>query len=617
MRLWAAKFSMYALAWIVAFALAVAWSGSRPPHLYAAACLFLLVQASAAIWLGSFSELWRHTSLEDLVALVEGALLSTLTLVLIVTLMPWLRVGPMLVLADGAATLALLAPMRVSPRIFVEVIRPQLRTRRRAVVLAGGAERVDLELRRLQRSANQDRVVGLVLDGSPLDGARLRRHRVLSRDELERLLTRRQVEEVTLVPPASAEFVDELDRLCSKRGVSCRSAASLLALSALNGAAEQLLDRPAVDFADAAARGEIAGRRVLVTGAGGSIGSELARQIARRRPDVLVLADRSENALFHVERSIQAIDGNLPIEGHVLDVRDSAAVQRLFARHTPDVVFHAAAHKHVPLMERHPAEAVLNNVGGTRIVSEAAAGFGARSFVFISTDKAVRPSSVMGVTKRIGELWVRQMAGESDTRFVSVRFGNVLGSNGSVLPIFIEQVQRGGPVTVTHSEMTRFFMSIGEACKLVLSAAARGRGGEVFVLDMGQPVRILDLARRVIERAGLRPDEDVPIVFSGVRPGEKLSEQMLSSEEERIARVADGVWTVMHDQQPGADLVERIDRLLMTARSGDDFSVLSLLHELVPEYSGAQPDEGARPDHLDDDGDAVPRAIEVSLSASH
>jgi FlaA1/EpsC-like NDP-sugar epimerase len=233
---------------------------------------------------------------------------------------------------------------------------------------------------------------------------------------------------------------------------------------------------------------------------------------------------------------------------------------------------------------------VLNNVGGARVVAQAAHGHGAEGFVFISTDKAVRPTSIMGATKRIGELYVRALAARSSTRFVSVRFGNVLGSNGSVLPIFIEQVQRGGPITVTHRDMTRFFMSIPEACRLVLRASARGRGGELYVLEMGFPLRIVDLAARVIERAGLRPGEDVPIVFSGPRPGEKLSEEIMSNRERASARVADGVWSVEIEELSLDRLSTDLDELLEIAESGDELAVRDRLAQLLPEFGAPDPE---------------------------
>jgi FlaA1/EpsC-like NDP-sugar epimerase len=592
MQVWVAKALIYLLAWVVALALAIAFTGLHPVHLLWTGALFLFVKSAAVLGLGNFRELWRHTSLADLVALVGGALGSSLVLLGLVALAPGLGTPPALVAVDFAVGLALLAPLRVLPRLYHELLRPRLKTPARTVVLAGRADLVDLELRRIHRQPGcRERVAGLLLDGPPLAGARLHRLRVYGRDELARLLASGQVSEVSLVPPASPTFAGTVQQLCRRHGVACRSSASLLALGELLHDAQQLLSRRSSVALDATVMDAVSGRVVLVTGAGGSIGSELARQLVELRPSRLILVNRGENALFHAERELQAItDSRCHLVSQVLDVRDQAAVQRLFARERPDVVFHAAAHKHVPLMERHPSEAVLNNVGGTRAVAEAAQGYGTQRFVFISTDKAVNPSSVMGATKRLGELYIRGVSQRTDARFVSVRFGNVLGSNGSVLPLFIEQVQRGGPVTVTHPQMTRYFMSIPEACQLVLRAASRGRGGELFVLDMGEPMRIVELAERVIERAGLRAGEDVPIVFSGPRPGEKLAEQLMSANEIRSASGRDGVWTVSVDDLPFEQLLADLDELMEVARAGDDHGVRRLLAELVPEFRAAQRD---------------------------
>ena len=593
MQLRLAKLGIFIFVWLAALALASGWTGFRPNNMLAVAGLFIGVKLLTVIALGSFDELWSHTSLEDLVVLLGGTLLATLTL------MATLAIGsslapPRLALADGVLTLALLAPLRVMPRIYYELLRPRLLGRHaRGVVLAGRAELIDLELRRMRRHPEvKERVAGLVIDGPPLVGALMHRVRVLGDSELHKLIDGGLVHEVALVAPASAAFAASLQELCSAARVPCRSAASLLALSDLLSSAEQLLDRPPVTSEDPEVARAIAGRCVLVTGAGGSIGRELSLQILRCRPRKLVLVNRGENALFHTERALAAANrAGCAVEGHILDVRSEAAVQRLFARHRPELVFHAAAHKHVPLMERHPAEAVLNNVGGMRAVAEAAHGHGADGFVFISTDKAVHPTCVMGVTKRLGELFVRALMQRSRTRFMSVRFGNVLGSNGSVLPLFIEQVQRGGPVTVTHEEMTRYFMSIPEACRLVLCAATHGAGGELFVLDMGKATRIVDLAARVIERAGLRPGEDVPIVFCGPRPGEKLAEQLMFAGERPRATQTQGIWSVAIEQRGLDELNAQLDELLALAATGDDASVRRYLSTLVSDFRVPREDE--------------------------
>ena len=585
MRWWLLKSAICLLAFWSALALALTLTNTRSHHPLILIGIFTAVQLATTGLLGSFHELWSHTSLEDLVALVAESTLSTLTLAATLLAAPSLGT-PQVAFVDGGLALVFVAALRVAPRIWREVVRPRWAGRSRAVLLVGRPELVDLELRRLRRQpAGPDRVAGLVLDGPPLDGSRMHRLRILSRPEVERLMAARRVHEVTMVPPTSGAFSSGLQKLCNVHRVPFRPAASLLALTELVHSAEQLLERTSQREPDAPGREAITGKTVLVTGAGGSIGSELSLQLLACRPRKLILVNRGENSLFHAERALAAANEcDCEIEGHVLDVRNEAAVQRLFARYRPQLVYHAAAHKHVPLMERHPSEAVLNNVGGARVVAQAAHGYGAEGFVFISTDKAVRPTSIMGATKRIGELYVRALAARSTTRFVSVRFGNVLGSNGSVLPIFIEQVQRGGPVTVTHAEMTRYFMSIPEACRLVLRASVRGRGGELYVLEMGRPMRIVDLAARVIERAGLRPGEDVPITFSGTRPGEKLNEELMSTSERASARVADGVWSVDIEELSLDRLGLDLDELLEVAETGDDLEVRRRLSMLLPEF---------------------------------
>jgi FlaA1/EpsC-like NDP-sugar epimerase len=611
------KSGICVLAWLCALALAIVWTNASPNHLFLMVALFVTVKLVVLGLLGCFDELWTHTSLEDLVVLSIGVAASSLVLICVLGTAPMLG-PPKVAFADGALTLAFLSGVRIVPRVYWELVRPRLQARAaRAVVLAGRAEPVDLELRRLRRlPSHKVRVAGLVIDRPPADGGRLHRLRIIGHPELEDLFARRRVDEVTVVPPTTPEFTSNLERLCAAHRVPLRPAASLLALSELARSADQLLDRPSSAGRGAAPSPQslIEGRCVLVTGAGGSIGRELVLQILGHRPGRLLLVNRGENGLFHAERAVDAANvSRCQVDSFVLDVRCDDAVQRLFARHRPELVFHAAAHKHVPLMERHPCEAVLNNVGGMRAVAHAAHGHRADAFVFISTDKAVHPSSVMGATKRLGELYVRAMAVTSTTRFVSVRFGNVLGSNGSVLPIFIEQVQRGGPVTVTHSEMTRYFMSIPEACRLVLRAVALGEGGELFVLDMGRPTRIVDLAARVIERAGLLPGEDIPIVFSGTRPGEKLAEELMTHEERRSARQEDGVWTVDVDAAPLDRLGAELDELLAVAHSGDDLAVRQQLAKLLPDYRTAD----AHDDGIEADGDdaAVARRPPRSLLA--
>ncbi len=343
----------------------------------------------------------------------------------------------------------------------------------------------------------------------------------------------------------------------------------------------------------------LAGKVVLVSGAGGSIGSEICRQAMKFCPRRLLVLDRAENSLFEIDRELKERWLGADIVPVVADICDGRRIEQVFHDQRPDVVFHCAAHKHVPMMEANPGEAVKNNVFGTRVIADAALANGVGAFVMVSTDKAVNPTSVMGATKRCAELYIQSLnqgsslrvrGGNSNhkTRFVAVRFGNVLGSSGSVVPIFKKQIEAGGPVTVTHPDMRRYFMTIPEASQLVMQAGALGQGGEIFVLDMGEPMKILDLAREMIRRSGLRPDEDIAIEFSGIRPGEKLYEELSLENEETLATSHEKirVWQLPPAKQ------QQVERMLQTLEAivdGRRDEVVEALRRCVGEYqpSGA------------------------------
>jgi FlaA1/EpsC-like NDP-sugar epimerase len=359
-------------------------------------------------------------------------------------------------------------------------------------------------------------------------------------------------------------------------------------------AIEDLLGREPVQLDELLINGSIRNEVVMVTGAGGSIGSELCRQVCRFAPKRLVLVERFENALFEIHRELHKEHPTLDIAPCIADVTDAARMEHVFERHHPSVVFHAAAHKHVPMMESNPGEAVKNNVGGTRLLANLSDRFGVARFVLVSTDKAVNPTSVMGATKRVAEIYTQALGQRSKTRFVTVRFGNVLGSNGSVIPIFKEQIARGGPLTVTHPEMKRYFMTIPEASQLVLQAGAMGDGGEIFILDMGEPVKIIELARDLIRLSGLRPDEDIAINVSGIRPGEKLFEELSTDTEHADKTKHPKIFIGRIAPNPWADASRGIEQLVELVDSDGD-KVRSALHALVPEYSGASSGVSAEP----------------------
>jgi FlaA1/EpsC-like NDP-sugar epimerase len=327
----------------------------------------------------------------------------------------------------------------------------------------------------------------------------------------------------------------------------------------------------------------LAGKTVLVTGAGGSIGSELCRQIARSGPAQLLLLGHGENSIYHIHQELVAREPAIDLVPLIADTRDAGRLATIFDRFRPDVVVHAAAHKHVPLMQWNPEEAVSNNVEGTKVLVETCERSNVQTFVMISTDKAVNPTSVMGATKRIAEHIVQAAAARTGRRYVAVRFGNVLGSRGSVVPLFQRQIEAGGPVTVTHPDVRRYFMTIPEAVQLVLQSAALGRGGEVFVLDMGEPVRIVDLARDMIRLAGLEVGEDIEIAFTGLRPGEKLYEELFFDDEHHARTVHEKVFVSRNGHGPGCPLDTALDCLLDAAQSQDRAALYACIRDLVPE----------------------------------
>ena len=353
-----------------------------------------------------------------------------------------------------------------------------------------------------------------------------------------------------------------------------------------------LLGRPTVNLATPELQRFLAGKKVLVTGAGGSIGSEICRQSLKFCPSRLILLDQAENALFEIDRELNHRWVGANIMPYVADITDARRIRQVFAAEQPQVIFHCAAHKHVPMMELHPGEAIKNNVVGTRVVADESAASGASAFVLVSTDKAVNPTSVMGAAKRCAELYVQSLnSPDCRTRFVAVRFGNVLGSSGSVVPIFRKQIEAGGPVTVTHPEMKRFFMTIPEASQLVMQAGAIGRGGEIFVLDMGEQVKILDLAIEMIRRSGLRPHEDIIIQFTGIRPGEKLFEELAGQNEQTqpTSHAKIRIW-----QLPPAQLAQtrRMIESLSAVVHEPRQRIIAALRDAVVEY---RPDGVAEP----------------------
>lgn len=459
------------------------------------------------------------------------------------------------------------------------------------VVLYGAGEAGLITLRALEREGSANyRTIAFVDDDPQKAGKRLEGVRIEPVATLPRLLKDGQVDQVIIT-------VQRPDPENRRNVVDLAMAAGAQVLTVppvhhwINGQLssgqirevriEDLLGRAPIRMDDGPVRGRFAGRRVLVTGAAGSIGSELVRQLTSMDAH-LTLVDIAESALYDLEMELKR-KGREAESCVVADVRDHGSMDRLFGRTRPEVVFHAAAYKHVPLMEGRPTEAVLTNIGGTRVMADLAVAHAVKEFILISTDKAVNPTSVMGATKRTAELYVATLTGKG-TAFITTRFGNVLGSNGSVIPLFRRQIAEGGPVTVTDPDVTRYFMTIPEACRLVLEAATMGHGGEIYVFDMGQAVRIADLADRMIRLSGKEPGRDIQVVHTGLRPGEKRFEELLNDQESTMATHHPRILIGKVRSADPAEVLGTVEELLAAARAGDAGTCVAGMKRLIPEY---------------------------------
>ena len=598
---WAMHIVLIPAAYYAAFLLR--FDGDVPQayrHVFQDTVLYLLILRLATFGaFGLFSGWWRHVGMSDLVALVKAVTVSSALLLAVLFLTAELPGFPRsLVVLDWATALLVFGGVRFAVRAFREKrLAPWRSPVGKRTLLIGAGAAAERLLREVQREGETGICpIGIVDDDSTKQGMRLHGVPVLgTTDEIVRLVARGAVEQLVIaIPSATREQMRKIVEECLAAGVDFKIVPSIREL--LDGRArlgqlrsveiEDLLGREAVELGVDGPRSDLEGSTVLVTGGAGSIGSELARQIAAFNPARLVVLDQAETPLYFVHLDLAQAHPGLPIVPVVADVTDAARMERVFARYRPEYVFHAAAYKHVPLMEHNVVEAVRNNVLGTLTVAEAAARFGAEKFVLISTDKAVYPSSVMGATKRVAERVVRGWPAlrAAGTDFRAVRFGNVLGSHGSVIPLFRRQLAAGQPLTVTHPEVTRYFMTIPEAVGLVLQAAALPEAaGGISMLEMGEPVRIVELAENLIRLSGLEPYKDVPIVFTGLRPGEKLHEKLMSELEATRPTSVAKVRVVQGAEEDAGSLTAGLDRLGAAAALGDPDDMLTALKALVPE----------------------------------
>ena len=603
-RLWqlAADAAMIAAAWYLAFQLRFDFD---VPVFYdemmrETILIVVAIKIPVFIAFGFYQRWWRYVSTRDMWRVLAGVGVGSLVAVAAVYFfypVERLRLPRGVAIVDPLLLLAFIAGSRLLARTVIERPRSGIVARGQEVIVVGAGNAGDLILRELQRS-NVIRYtpIGLIDDDPRKKDMRLHGVRVLgTTDDLGHVLRDNRPDEVLIaIPSAPGELRRRVVEIAHEQNVQVKTLPGLHELIAgdvdLAGQirpvqVEDVLGREPVEVDLEAVASYLPGKTVLVTGAGGSIGSELCRQIARVSPARLVLVDYAETALFEMERELveeREFPAAVPVLG---DAGNRSKMRHVFERYRPEVVFHAAAYKHVPLMEANPLESVRNNVLATRVVAETAAEFGAERFVLVSTDKAVNPKTVMGQSKALCEWIVEAYGARRDvpTFFTAVRFGNVLGSAGSVIPIFRRQIAKGGPVTVTHPEMTRYFMTIPEAVSLVIQAGAIGGRGEIFVLDMGDPVKILDLARNMIRLSGKEPERDVPIEFIGARAGEKLHEE-LWGEGEAVGETSHP--KIKHATRPPVDghwLEDEVAVLERLVEEGDTLELVSRLSAIVRE----------------------------------
>jgi FlaA1/EpsC-like NDP-sugar epimerase len=540
----------------------------------------------------------RYSEVRDLYTVLRFALLYLgAWLALLPALSGWLDIGyglgATILIVNTTLTALLMAAFRLGVKeVYTRAMYGMHHKNNVVIYGAGDIGLATKKAIEFDKKSNC-RVIAFIDDSPDKAGKILNGKRILAfePEAVESFLLRNNVREVILSVDIESGRKDMLSQMCIRNDIHLTTIPPLSQW--IKGifnrrqlkefTIESLLGREKIELLNEESRRELEGKVILVTGAAGSIGSDICRQLCRYRLGRIVLLDQSETGLHDMRIELSKLDLDFEVQLELASIRDRARIDRIFRRHRPHFVFHAAAYKHVPVLEDFASEVVLTNVMGTKNLADAACEHGVDKFVMISTDKAVNPTNLMGACKRIGEIYVQELATRCSTHFITTRFGNVLGSNGSVVPLFRQQIAQGGPVTVTHPDITRYFMTIPEASSLVLEAAVMGRGGEIFVFDMGQPVKIVDLARKMIQLAGLTPDRDIAIRFSGLRPGEKMYEELFKASENLLPTHHP---KILKAQRCEVDLrfSERLADLVTLALTHDDEAIAARVRDIVPEY---------------------------------
>lgn len=576
----------------------------------------ILIKIIVFYFLNLYRGMWRYTSLVDLFNIIKASVLSTLTIICFVIFTHGLRgFARSVFIIDCVSTILFISGSRVCLRLYFEMISEgglngsliykflgrgrKIKDAINLLIIGAGntGEKIFREI--LNNPRLSYNVVGFLDDDYGKQKKRIHGVPVMGRiDEIKYIAEKLNAHEILIaVPSASSSEMRTIVEQCKQTGLPFKTLPGIgelidgkVTVNAIRDVAyRDLLGRKVVHMKEDLIGQYIQQKRVLVTGAGGSIGSELCRQICRFNPQTLILFDQAESSLYDIDLELRKNFPHIKIVPLLGDIRNRERLVRAFDEHRPHNIFHAAAYKHVPMLEIQPWEAILNNIDGTRNLIDIAEQFQVERFVLVSTDKAVRPTNIMGATKRITELLAQGQGcdgrdGRAVTRFITVRFGNVVGSVGSVVPLFKKQIKQGGPVTITHPDVTRYFMTIPEASQLILQAGAMGDGGEIFILKMGKPVKIVDMARDMIRFSGLEPDKDIKIEYIGLRPGEKLYEELITSGEDIVPTEHKKIMVLKSTPCEQNKLNGNIDRLLETAKTQDEEKIRIMLKEIVPEY---------------------------------
>ena len=555
----------------------------------------------------SFS--WIYVSTQELISLFKATILSFLfsgAAILIFRDFAWFSGFPRSTLFISYFLIFLFCgEIRFSKRIYLQMFQKGVKKEKARTLIIGAGDAGEQILRGILGSKYSPYLpVGFIDDELAKQGLRIHGLKVLGKiKDIPQIVESQGMEQIIIaLPSAGSKTIKQAVEQGRKAGLKKIKIIPPIT-ELINGevslgnirdvGVEDLLGREPVLLDTRAIKSFVQDKIVLITGAAGSIGSELSRQVAKFKPSQLLLLDQDETGIFNIIEELRKKFSKLEISSEICDIQDKEKIERIFNKFKPNIIFHAAAYKHVPLMEEHSDEAVKNNIFGTKIVADVSLKYNVEKFVFISTDKAVNPTSVMGATKRVGEMVCQALnqkpllkfGNKERTKFISVRFGNVLDSRGSVIPIFREQIKKGGPVEVTHPEMKRYFMTTSEACLLVMQSGAMGKGGEVFVLDMGKPVKILSLAKEMINLSGFEPDRDIPIVFTEPRPGEKFFEEILTAEEGTIATESQKIFMAKLSKVNKRKIERSLKDLKNVAKKFDQKEIIKILKELIPFYS--------------------------------